>query len=118
MAADAPSPSAPGAPHPRRILATATAAQVLSVASASVVAVALPALAADLDADGSEQQWVIDAFVLVFASLLVAGGAVGDRRGRRTALLVGLGMFGFGSLWCAASPTVEWLVAGRVLQAL
>jgi DHA2 family methylenomycin A resistance protein-like MFS transporter len=101
-----------------RILATVTAAQVLSVASATVVAVALPALARDLGAGGAEQQWVIDAFVLVFASLLIAGGVVADRYGRRTALLAGLAIFAAGSLWSALAPTVEWLIAGRVLQGL
>ena len=104
--------------RPGRVLATVTAAQVLSVASATVIAVALPALSRELDADGAEQQWVVDSFVLVFASLLVAGGVIGDRRGRRDALVVGLVLFAAGSLWCALAPTVEWLVAGRVVQAL
>jgi MFS transporter, DHA2 family, methylenomycin A resistance protein len=102
--------------HPGRVLATVTAAQVLSVASATVVAVALPALARDLGADGAEQQWVIDSFVLVFASLLVAGGVLGDRYGRRRALLVGLALFATGSLWCALAPSVEPLLVGRVVQ--
>ena len=112
-------PSAPTpAPRSGRILATVTAAQVLSVASATVVAVALPALSQDLGASGAEQQWVIDAFVLVFASLLIAGGAFADRYGRRTALLTGLAIFAAGSLWSALAPTVDWLIAGRVLQGL
>ena len=106
-------PSKPGV-----ILATVTSAQVLSVASATVVAVALPALAADLGAAGTDQQWVIDAFVLVFAALLVAGGVLGDRYGRRNALLVGLALFAGGSLWSALAPSVEWLIAGRVVQGL
>ena len=104
--------------RPGRVLATVTAAQVLSVASASVVAVALPALAQELDADGAEQQWVVDSFVLVFASLLIAGGVIGDRRGRRRALLTGLVLFAAGSLWCALAVDVGWLIAGRVVQAL
>ena len=108
----------PTAARPGRILATVTAAQVLSVASATVVAVALPALARDLQAGGAEQQWVIDAFVLVFASLLIAGGVVADRYGRRTALLAGLAIFTAGSLWSALAPTTESLIAGRVLQGL
>ncbi len=58
----------------RLVLLTVTAAQAVSVASASVVAVALPDLGRDLQASASEQQWVVDAFVIVFASLLVAGG--------------------------------------------
>ena len=93
--APAPRPRHPSRP-PGVILATVIAAQVLSVASATVVAVALPALARDLGAAGAEQQWVIDAFVLVFASLLIAGGALADRYGRRTALLAGLAIFAVG----------------------
>src|SRR5918997_6031543 len=112
-----PSPEA-GSVRSGRVVATVTAAQVLSVASASVVAVALPALAQELDADGAEQQWVVDSFVLVFASLLIAGGVVGDRRGRRKALLAGLVLFAAGSLWCVLAPSVDWLIAGRVIQAL
>jgi hypothetical protein len=73
--------SGPAAPRPGRVLATVTAAQVLSVASATVVAVALPSLGRDLGAGGTELQWVVDAFVLVFASLLVAGGVVGTAAG-------------------------------------
>lgn len=101
-----------------RILATVTAAQVLAVASTTSIAVALPALGRDLGADGSERQWIVDAFVLVLASLLVAGGVIGDRRGRRTAFLVGLGLFAAASLACALAPSVELLLAGRVAQAL
>ena len=112
-----PSTNSP-AVRPGRVLATVTAAQVLSVASASVVAVALPALADELDASGAEQQWIVDSFVLVFASLLIAGGVIGDRRGRRNALLIGLVLFASGSLWCALAPDVGWLLAGRVVQAL
>ena len=113
-------PAFPGPVAPRRgrVLATVTAAQVLSVASATVVAVALPSLGRDLGAGGTELQWVVDAFVLVFASLLVAGGVIGDRRGRRLAFLAGLTLFAAGSLWCAVAPSVEWLLAGRVVQAL
>lgn len=102
----------------RLVLLTITAAQTLSVASASVVAVALPDLGRDLGASASEQQWVIDAFVLVFASLLVAGGVYGDRRGRTHAFLIGLTLFAAGSLWCALAPDVGTLLAGRVIQGL
>lgn len=102
----------------RLILLTITAAQTLSVASASVVAVALPDLGRDLGASASEQQWVIDAFVLVFASLLVAGGVFGDRRGRTLAFLIGLTLFAAGSLWCTLAPDVATLLAGRVVQGI
>lgn len=100
----------------RPVLLTITAAQALSVASASVVAVALPQLGRDLDASASELQWVVDAFVIVFASLLVAGGVLGDRVGRRTTFLAGLSLFALGSLWCALAPSVPALLVGRVVQ--
>lgn len=102
----------------RLILLTITAAQAVSVASASVVAVALPPLGRDLGASASELQWVVDAFVIVFASLLVAGGVLGDRIGRRTTFLAGLTLFALGSLWCALAPSIPVLLAGRVVQGL
>ena len=102
--------------RPGRILATVTGAQILSVASATSISVALPDIRRDLGAGETELQWIVDAFVLVFASLLVAGGVAGDRRGRRLALVLGLGLFAAGSLWCLLAPSVEWLIAGRVVQ--
>lgn len=95
-----------------------TVAQALAVAATTSIAVALPALSSDLGADSSERQWVVDAFVLVFAALLIAGGVLGDRYGRRSAFVAGLGLFAAGSLWCALAPGVEMLLAGRVLQGL
>lgn len=103
--------------RPGLVLLTVTTAQTLSVASALVVAVALPPIGQDLHADAAQLQWVIDAFVLVLASMLVAGGVVGDRRGRKPAFLTGLLIFAAGSLWCTLAPTIGWLLAGRVIQA-
>lgn len=104
--------------RPGRALFAVTAAQVLAVASTTVIAVALPAIGRDLDADGAELQWIVDSFVLVFAALLVAAGVLGDRRGRRDAFLAGLVLFAAGSLWCALAPGVPSMLAGRVLQAV
>ena len=56
----------------------------------TIVNVALPTLVRDLDADVSELQWVVDAYTLVFAGLLLLAGALGDRYGRRRTLLAGL----------------------------
>lgn len=100
------------------VLFTVTLAQILATATALVVAVAVPPLGRDLGADGTQLQWVIDAYVLVVASLLVAGGATGDRLGRKDAFLTGLGCFALGSLACALAPSIGWLLAGRVVQAL
>jgi DHA2 family methylenomycin A resistance protein-like MFS transporter len=114
----APGVAAPHAPRAGLVLLTVIVAQILSIASATVIAVALPDLGRDLGAAGSEQQWVVDAFVLVLASLLIAGGVLGDRRGRKPAFMTGVTVFALGSLWCALAPTIELLLAGRVLQAL
>jgi EmrB/QacA subfamily drug resistance transporter len=100
------------------VLLTVVGAQILSIASATVVAVALPDLGRDLGATGTQQQWVVDAFVLVLASLLIAGGVLGDRHGRKAAFLVGVTVFATGSLICALAPSVAVLLTGRVLQAL
>jgi DHA2 family methylenomycin A resistance protein-like MFS transporter len=90
----------------------------VSVANASMIAVALPRIARDLHASGTQQQWIVDSFVLVFASLLIAGGVLGDRHGRRRALIAGLGVFAAGSLACALAPGPGLLIAARVLQGL
>jgi DHA2 family methylenomycin A resistance protein-like MFS transporter len=100
------------------VLLTVVGAQILSIASATVVAVALPDLGRDLGATGPQQQWVVDAFVLVLASLLIAGGVLGDRYGRKAAFLVGVTVFATGSLICALAPSIAVLLTGRVLQAL
>jgi DHA2 family methylenomycin A resistance protein-like MFS transporter len=90
----------------------------MSVANANLIAVALPPLSADLGASEAQEQWIVDAYVLVFAALLVAGGVLADRYGRRRALLTGLTVFGAGSLVCALAPNPSVLIGARVLQAL
>lgn len=100
------------------MLAILVIAQVMSVANANLIAVALPPLSADLHASGAQEQWIVDAYVLVFAALLVAGGVLSDRYGRRRALLTGLTIFAVGSLACALAPTPGVLIAARVVQAL
>lgn len=102
----------------RGLLAVLVVAQVLTVANANMIAVALPPLADDLGASETQQQWIVDAYVLVFAALLVAGGVFGDRFGRRRALTAGLVLFAGGSLACALSPGPGVLIAARVVQGL
>ena len=83
---------------------------------ATVVNIALPSIAADLDADVSDVQWISNGYLLSLASLILLGGSLGDRYGRRRVFLVGVGWFAAASLLCGAAPTTGWLVAGRVLQ--
>ncbi|MCO5968371.1 MFS transporter [Actinoallomurus soli] len=90
----------------------------LAVMSTTVISVALPSIGADLGAGATEQQWIVDAYVLVYASLLVTGGTLGDRWGRKGAFIGGVAAFGLGSLLAGLAPTVPVLLAGRVIQGL
>jgi EmrB/QacA subfamily drug resistance transporter len=76
---------------------------------------ALPSVARDTHATQTQLEWVIDAYSLAFASLLLLGGALGDRFGRRRALIVGLSIFGGGSVIAAASHSASELIALRAL---
>lgn len=90
----------------------------LAVLSTTVVGVALPRIGADLSAGTTALEWTVDAYVLVYASLLVAGGALGDRRGRKGLFQAGVAAFGFGSLVTGLAPSIGVLLAGRVVQGL
>ena len=90
----------------------------MAVMSTSVVSVALPTIGRDLHASSTSLEWIVDAYVIVYASLLVAGGVVSDRRGRKGMFMTGVTLFGLGSLVCGLAPSVGWLVSGRVIQGL
>src|ERR671938_614650 len=81
----------------------------------TILNVALPTLARDLDASGSELQWIVDAYMLVFAGVLLTAGALGDRFGPKRALQLGLLVFGAGSLASALAPSAGLLIASRGL---
>ncbi len=79
----------------------------------TIVNVALPTLVRELDADVSELQWVVDAYTLVFAALLLLAGALGDRYGRRRTLAFGLAVFGTASAGAAYADGVDALILAR-----
>lgn len=84
----------------------------------TIVNVALPSIQHELHADLSGLQWVIDAYLLVLASLLMLSGSMGDRLGRRRVFQTGLVLFTAGSAACSLAPNVGTLVAFRMLQAV
>jgi DHA2 family methylenomycin A resistance protein-like MFS transporter len=84
----------------------------------TIVNVALPTIQHDLNASLSDLQWVIDAYTLPFAVLLLTAGTLGDRYGRKRVFLVGLVGFTLGSALCGFAPSLAWLIAGRVLQGM
>ena len=83
---------------------------------ATVVNVALPALGRDLDADVAGLQWTINGYLLTLASLILLGGSLGDRYGRRRIFEIGVIWFTAASVLCAVAPTIEILVLARVIQ--
>jgi EmrB/QacA subfamily drug resistance transporter len=83
---------------------------------ASIVTVALPTIQSSLHARLLDLQWVVDAYTLPFAVLLLAAGTLGDRFGRKRLFLAGLVVFTAGSALCGVAPSLAWLIAGRVLQ--
>ena len=84
----------------------------------TVVNVALPAVADDLDAGLAGQQWMVEAYMLTMVSLLLVGGSLGDQFGRRRVFVIGLIAFGATSVLCAIAPSDEFLVAARALQGI
>ncbi|GAA2441196.1 MFS transporter [Actinomadura vinacea] len=104
--------------HPRRwrILAVLCLSLFVVVVDNTILNVAIPALIRDLDATTADVQWVIDAYSLAFAGLLLTAGALGDRFGRRAAMLAGFALFGTGSLLAAFAASPGQLVALRALM--
>ncbi len=82
----------------------------------SIVTLALPAVDDDLQAGVAGLQWTVNAYTLALASLILVGGSLGDRYGRRRVFVVGVVWFGAASVLCAVAPTIEVLVAARGLQ--
>jgi len=104
--------------HRRRAAALVTVCVSLMVITidVTILNVALPTLAAELDAGNSALQWFINAYELVFAGLLLTAGALGDRFGRRRALAMGLTVFGVGSALSALAGSPGDLIAARVVM--
>ena len=104
--------------HPRRraILAVMCLSLLVVVIDNTILNTALPTLARVLHASTTDLQWITDAYTLTFAALLVMAGALGDRFGRRRALLLGLVIFASGSAWAALSGDSSTLIAARALM--
>ena len=105
-------------PNPRRwqILAVLCVSLFVIVMDNTIVNVALPTLARELDAGTSSLQWIVDAYTLVFAGLLLAAGGLGDRFGRKGALLAGLALFGAFSAAGAFASSTGQLISARAFM--
>ncbi|MGZ8605904.1 MAG: MFS transporter [Actinomycetota bacterium] len=98
------------------VLFTMCFALAMAMLDNTVVNVALPTISRELDAGVTGLQWIVDGYVLVFASLLLTGGILGDRYGRKKTFLAGLAVFTTASLLCGISQSTAQLVAARALQ--
>ena len=88
---------------------------VMVVMAVAGLNVALPSMQRDLDATASALQWIIDSYALVFAALLLPAGALGDRFGRKQALMLGLVIFAVGAVVAGIGTTSAQVIAGRVI---
>lgn len=104
--------------HPRAVLAVMCCGMFLVLLDVSIVNVALPSIGHDLGTDISGMQWVVDGYAVSIASLLLAGGTMGDRFGHRRTVLTGLAVFGAASAVCGLAPDVGVLVGARVGQGI
>lgn len=84
----------------------------------NIVAVSLPSIARDLHGEFTDVEWVVSAYILPFAALLMPAGAVADRFGRRRTLLAGLSIFALASVFCGLAPNLAVLNSARALQAV
>lgn len=104
--------------YPRRVLAATILGSSMAFIDGTVVNVALPALQANLGATITNVQWVVEAYTLFLASLMLTGGALGDRYGRKRIFLVGIAIFTAGSMACGLAPAIGALIAFRALQGI
>ena len=98
------------------ILAATILASSMAFIDSSVVTIALPAMQRGLGATLADMQWVSNAYLLLLGSLILVGGGLGDRVGRRLIFLIGIAVFTIASILCAAAPTVDILILARMVQ--
>ncbi|MGW4477734.1 MFS transporter [Rhodococcus triatomae] len=103
-------------PTGRAVVLTTVLGSSLAMLDATVVNIALPRIGEDLGATVADLQWVISGYTLTLASLILLAGALGDRLGRRRVFVWGTVWFTVASAVCALAPTVELLIAARVVQ--
>lgn len=100
------------------MLAATIAGSGLAILDSTIVNIALPSIDDDLDAGTAGLTWTVNAYTLTLASLILLGGSLGDRLGRRKVFVIGVVWFAAASLVCGLAPNVELLVAARALQGI
>ncbi|HEY0320265.1 MAG TPA: MFS transporter [Pyrinomonadaceae bacterium] len=98
------------------ILAATILGSSMAFIDGTVVNVALPALQANLNATVVDVQWVVEAYALLLAALLLVGGSLGDHYGRRRVFIIGVSLFALASVWCGLAPSINQLIIARAVQ--
>src|SRR5262245_63682469 len=107
-----------GTPRARWVLLATVLGSGIAFLDATVVNVALPTIGTELNTSVAGLQWVVNGYTLTLASLILLGGSLGDRFGRRRVFLIGIVWFAAASLLCGVAPTSEALVAARALEGI
>jgi len=116
-----PKESSPSYCHPtamRWVLAATILGSTMAFIDSTVVNVALPVLQSQLNASVTDVQWVVESYALFVGALILVGGALGDRLGRRRFFLAGVGLFAIASLACGLAQNVQHLILARGLQGI
>jgi EmrB/QacA subfamily drug resistance transporter len=102
----------------RWVLLATVLGSSLAFIDSTVVNIALPMIGRDLDSDSAGLQWTVNGYALSLASLVLLGGSLGDRFGRKRVFMLGVTWFAVASLLCGVAPNIELLIAARVLQGI
>ncbi|MET8826439.1 MFS transporter [Streptomyces sp. NPDC004610] len=105
-------------PQGKWLLFTTVLGSSMALLDSTVVNVALPRIGEDLDTDLAALQWTVNAYMLTLAGLILLGGSLGDRYGRRKVFVIGVVWFAVASLLCGLAPNAEVLIAARALQGI
>ncbi|WP_143669037.1 MFS transporter, partial [Streptomyces rochei] len=105
-------------PRGKWILLTTVLGSGMALLDSTVVNVALPRIGRDLDTDLAALQWTVNAYMVTLAGLILLGGALGDRFGRRRIFVLGVLWFAAASLLCGLAPNAGVLIAARALQGI
>ena len=100
------------------ILAATIIGSSMAFIDGTVVNLALPVLQADLGATVTDLQWIVEAYALFIAALILVGGSLGDHFGRRRIFASGVALFAMASMWCGLAPDIEQLIAARAVQGM
>ena len=102
----------------RWVLAAAILGSGITFIDGTVVNVVLPVLQREFAASVAETQWIVESYALMLAALILTGGSLGDRLGRRRVFTLGVALFAVASIWCGLAPSITQLIVARGVQGI